>query len=196
MARNIEIKARLDAGPSGGIDALLARALAVADQPPESIAQDDTFFAAGSSGSSSGRLKLRVFGDGSAELISYRRPDVTGPKLSDHVRAPVADPAALRRALGHALGEAGRVVKHRTLLIVGRTRIHLDRVVGLGEFLELEVLLTDGEDAALGVAEAETLLALLGVRTDQLVSGAYVDLLRGAGAAPSSERTASTSASR
>ncbi len=195
MARNIEIKARLDSGTSGSIDALLPRALAIADGPPEAIAQDDTFFGVGSSGggggsssgksgAAGGRLKLRVFRDGSAELISYRRADAAGPKLSAYVRAPVADPAALRRILGHALGEAGRVVKQRTLIMAGRIRIHLDRVVGLGEFLELEVVLTEGEDAATGVAEAEALLAQLGIRADQLVSGAYVDLLREAQAAP------------
>ena len=33
----------------------------------------------------------------------------------------------------------------RTLLMAGRTRIHLDVVAGLGHFLELEVVLRDGE---------------------------------------------------
>lgn len=59
----------------------------------------------------------------------------------------------------------------------GRTRIHLDRVRGLGEFLELEVVLRDGESAELGVQEAHELMALLGVGDSQLIEGAYVDLL-------------------
>ncbi|HZT56537.1 MAG TPA: CYTH domain-containing protein, partial [Burkholderiaceae bacterium] len=66
---------------------------------------------------------------------------------------------------------------------VGRTRVHLDRVEGLGDFLELEVVLRDDESAADGVAEAHALLRRLRVDAAQLVSGAYVDLLRG-GAAP------------
>jgi len=69
------------------------------------------------------------------------------------------------------------VRKHRTLYLAGRTRIHLDRVEGLGEFLELEVVIADGEAPAAGAAEAEALLVRLGIDPDQLLTTAYVDLL-------------------
>ena len=167
MARNIEIKARV---PS--LDALHQRVRALADRGPELIAQDDTFFAC-----ASGRLKLRVFAPGHAELIAYTRPDASGPKASDYLITPVADPESLRATLSRALGGCGRVVKQRTLFLVGRTRVHLDRVDGLGEFLELEVVLTEGEDELHGVAEAHALLQQLQVDASQLVAGAYVDLL-------------------
>lgn len=167
MARNVEIKARVDS-----VDALLPLALACADGPPEYIAQDDTFFAC-----AHGRLKLRVFADGRGELIAYQRPDATGPKTSDYAITPVADPDALRATLARALGMTGRVIKQRTLLKIGRTRVHLDRVDGLGDFLELEVVLRDGESADDGVAEAHALLARLAIDATQLVRGAYVDLL-------------------
>jgi len=42
---------------------------------------------------------------------------------------------------------------------------------------ELEVVLRDGEPALLGVQEAETLMARLGIEPSQLVETAYVDLL-------------------
>jgi adenylate cyclase class IV len=167
MARNVEIKARIER-----IDALLPRALALADGPPESIAQDDTFFAC-----ATGRLKLRVFADGRGELIAYERADASGPKTSDYSLVPVADPDALRATLARALGITGRVVKHRTLLRVGRTRVHLDRVDGLGEFLELEVVLREGESADEGVAVAHALMQALRVGTSEWIAGAYVDLL-------------------
>ncbi|MEP7103042.1 MAG: class IV adenylate cyclase [Burkholderiales bacterium] len=170
MARNVEIKARIDS-----IDAVLPLALALADGPPEPIAQDDTFFPC-----AIGRLKLRVFGDGHGELIAYQRPDASGPKTSDYAITPVADPDAMRATLARALGLGGRVIKRRTLLLVGRTRVHLDRVEGLGDFMELEVVLRDGESADDGVAEAHALLRRLQIDPDRLVSGAYVDLLRGA----------------
>jgi len=58
---------------------------------------------------------------------------------------PTAAPDALREALTLAYGVIGRVRKVRTLFMAGRTRIHLDRVEGLGEFLELEVVLAEHE---------------------------------------------------
>lgn len=171
MARNVEVKARIDR-----IDALLARARALADGPEQRIEQDDTFFAC-----AHGRLKLRDFGDGRGELIHYQRADSEGPKLSDYVCAPSSDPAALREALTRAHGAAsvlGRVRKTRWLLMVGQTRVHLDRVEGLGDFMELEVVLRDHQAVADGEAIAEALLAQLGIGDHQRLAGAYLDLLR------------------
>ncbi len=167
MARNVEIKARIDS-----IEALLPAAATLADHGPEHMAQDDTFF-----GCLHGRLKLRVFADGRGELIAYERPDRSGPKTSDYRITPVPEPDALRETLRRALGVTGRVVKQRTLFLAGRTRVHLDRVDGLGDFLELEVVLREGEDEQDGIAEAQDLLARLNVQPSQLVCGAYLDLL-------------------
>lgn len=170
MARNIEIKARVD-----DIDALAAKAAAVADEGPVEIAQDDTFFRC-----ARGRLKLRAFSASEGELIFYRRADGAGPKESFYLRTPTADPETLREALTLAYGQAGRVRKQRRLYLVGRTRIHLDRVDGLGCFVELEVVLHAREAAADGVREAEALMARLGIARGQLIEGAYVDLLSAA----------------
>ena len=169
MARNIEIKARI-----ASVDALLPRARAIADGPEQVLEQDDTFFVC-----AHGRLKLREFADGRAELIHYQRADTAGPKLSDYVRVPVPvpDSAALREALARSNGVLGRVRKTRWLLLAGQTRIHLDRVEGLGDFLELEVVLHDEQREADGVAIAEALLAQLGVQGAQRLAGAYLDLL-------------------
>lgn len=166
MARNIEIKARIDS-----VEALLPRAQTLAEDPLQVIEQDDTFFAC-----ASGRLKLRDFGDGRGELIHYQRADSAGAKLSDYVRAETEDPATLREALARAQGVIGRVRKTRWLLLTDQTRIHLDRVEGLGDFLELEVVLRDGQSQAEGEAIAEALLARLGVAPSQRLAGAYLDL--------------------
>ena len=170
MARNIEIKARI-----GDLDALCARAAAIADQGPFEIAQDDTFFRC-----VQGRLKLRAFSAAAGELIFYRRADQGGPKESFYLRTATADPATLREALTLAYGQAGRVRKQRRLFLAGRTRIHLDRVEGLGCFVELEVVLQDDEAAESGVHEAQALMARLGIDASQLIEGAYVDLMRAA----------------
>jgi predicted adenylyl cyclase CyaB len=166
MARNIEIKARI-----ARVEAMLARAQSLADGPPVAIDQDDTFFAV-----AHGRLKLRRFADGSAELIQYHRPDDADAKASDYVRVPVADADALATALDRACGTIGRVRKRRLLLMAGQTRIHLDRVEGLGDFLELEVVLRDGQSDADGIAIAERLMAALDVAPTDRLAGAYLDL--------------------
>jgi predicted adenylyl cyclase CyaB len=174
MPANVEIKARI---PS--VDALLPLAQSLSDDKHlQRIHQDDSFFAV-----PHGRLKLRVFSDGTGELIHYHRPDATGPKLSDYVLVPVADPDSLREALTRACGLVGRVRKHRILVLVGPTRIHLDQVEGLGDFLELEVTLKPGQTEAEGTVIAHDLMARLGVQPQQLLEGAYLDLLHAQGSA-------------
>ncbi len=167
MPRNVEIKARI-----GSVESLAAKVALLADTGPTAIAQDDTFFHC-----AQGRLKLRVFADGHGELIAYERSDTSGPKLSDYVRAPVAEPAVLREALTRACGQRGRVIKQRTLYLIGATRVHLDVVEGLGHFMELEVVLRDEQTLAEGEALVQQLLGVLGIPTDQLLSQAYIDLL-------------------
>jgi predicted adenylyl cyclase CyaB len=167
VARNIEIKARIE-----DIEALAVRTRAIADQGPVEIFQDDTFFRC-----EAGRLKLRTFSENLGELIFYKRPDQAGPKESFYLISRTAEPKTLLAALTQAYGIVGRVRKRRTLYMVGRTRVHLDRVEGLGDFMELEVVLQDGEPASVGVEEAHRLMERLGVDGGQLVEGAYVDLM-------------------
>lgn len=167
MASNVEIKARLR-DPA----AVAARARRLAGAPPALIEQHDTFYRA-----ARGRLKLRRFPGGGGELIWYDRPDATGPKTSDYLLCRADDTAALDAVLARGLDPVGDVRKRRHLYLVGRTRVHLDEVAGLGDFLELEVVLAEGEDAAAGRAEADRLLAALGIAPDDLVAGAYIDLL-------------------
>ncbi len=179
MPRNIEIKARV-----ADLPALRTRARALATAPEQQLQQDDSFFVLPAG---RGRLKLRQFADGSAELIHYQRADDTGAKASDYVRVPQPDGDACREALARALGLLGRVRKQRTLLMVGRTRVHLDAVEGLGDFTELEVVLRDGEPDAAGAAEAESLMAALGLADAPRLAGAYLDLLDAAGPAAAAE---------
>ena len=167
MARNVEVKARVaDLAP------IEARAKSIASSAPTDIAQDDTFYRC-----ERGRLKLRRFADGHGELIHYQRADDTGAKVSDYVIAPTNDPAALHEALCRSNGMRGRVQKQRRLYLAGNTRIHLDRVEGLGNFVELEVVLREGETQEQGEATAHRILDHLGIEASQLVAGAYFDLL-------------------
>lgn len=173
MRRNVEIKARIES-----VESLLPRVAAISDRGPFEIDQDDTFFVC-----PNGRLKLREVSPSRGELIFYQRVDGAGPKESFYVLSPTSSPDSLRDLLSLACGQAGRVRKHRTLFLAGRTRLHLDRVEGLGDFLELEVVLEEGQPTEEGAREAEELLENLGIPRSQLVEGAYVDLLGGTGEA-------------
>ncbi|UCF10361.1 MAG: class IV adenylate cyclase [Candidatus Bipolaricaulota bacterium] len=165
--RNVEVKARIDDWES-----TRARVIAVAGQPIEKVRQRDIFFH-----TSRGRLKLRQLGPDRGQLIYYERPDATSATTSHYVIYETVAPAALREALRAALAERAVVSKERTLFLVGNTRIHLDRVEELGDFLELEVVLDPTDDEAGGRRTAADLLKRLGIRDDRLLDCAYVDLL-------------------
>lgn len=170
MARNIEIKAHV-----ADLNAVAAAAQRLGAEGPVEIIQDDSFFTC-----PNGRLKLRAFADGTGELIFYRRSDQAGPKESFYLRSRTPDPDVLRESLTLAYGTAGRVRKKRLLYMHGRTRIHLDDVQGLGAFVELEVVLRDGESTDDGVRDAHRLMEGLSIAGSQLIEGAYVDLLQAA----------------
>ena len=178
MPRNIEIKAHIQS-----VQSLIPKAASIADEGPIEIIQDDTFF-----NCENGRIKLRAFSKEVGELIFYRRADQHGPKESFYIRSPTSSPDTLREALSLAYGQAGRVQKHRILFLVGQTRVHLDTVKDLGHFLELEVVLEEGESTEQGIALAHSLMAKLGIEPSQLVEEAYVDLLAKRNAKPSTER--------
>jgi predicted adenylyl cyclase CyaB len=167
MARNIEIKARIES-----VESMAPKAAAIANAGPIEITQDDTFFRC-----EAGRLKLRTLSADNGELIFYRRANQHGPKESFYVRSSTSTPERLRESLSLAYGQVGRVRKQRTLFLVGRTRLHLDKVEELGHFLELEIPLAEGESAEVGVRAAKKIMQELGVESAQLIECAYVDLL-------------------
>ena len=76
-----------------------------------------------------------------------------------------------------AYGIRGIVRKTRYLYLVGQTRIHLDDVEGLGQFMELEVVLKEEQSNEEGQKIAEDLMSALGVERGDLIDGAYMDLL-------------------
>jgi len=75
----------------------------------------------------------------------------------------VADPELLPGVLSRALGVTHTAEKTRVLYLVGQTRVHLDSVDGLGDFLELEGVLRPGQNSAEGQAIAADLMQRLGI---------------------------------
>jgi predicted adenylyl cyclase CyaB len=167
MARNVEIKARVP-----GLDAIREKARSRASSAAEFLQQTDMFFEV-----PQGRLKVREFADGTGELIAYHRPNDRGPKESVYSRSPCQNAKALSQTLGKVLAVRGAVVKRREVIMLGRTRVHLDEVEGLGSFVELEVVLRECESVECGRLEADELLRVLDIPRHALIAEAYIDLL-------------------
>ena len=173
MPANVEIKARVP-----DLMAIRGRVESIADGPAEILDQEDVFFAVPDSFAvPDGRLKLRVLGPNDGELILYHRADGAGPKVSHYRIAPTSEPAVLREILTRILPTLAVVRKRRWFYRVGQTRVHLDQVAGLGEFVELEVVLSASQPAEEGMAIAWALMTRLDIAEPQWVDRAYVDLL-------------------
>jgi len=72
----------------------------------------------------------------------------------------------------------GTVKKVRRLYKVGQTRIHLDDVENLGKFVELEVVMTPEQSVSDAEHIASLLMQKLEIGEHELISGAYLDMLR------------------
>jgi len=175
MARNVEVKAR-----ARDLEAVRERVDQLSNGPGTLLEQEDVFFRV-----PKGRLKLRLQDAGRGQLIFYERPDCPGPKQCTYWLAGTDDPEGLRKVLSHAMDVVGTVRKHRTLYMVGQSRVHLDEVEGLGCFVEIEVVLREDQSSEQGVAAARELMRSLGIREDDLVEGAYLDLLHARRGEPS-----------
>jgi len=183
MPANLELKARC-----ADLDAARARAKAVATAWLGLDEQTDTYFrttasearseAEPSGGAGVGRLKLRESSLSGAQLIPYLRPDQPAARRSDYVVIPVPEPARTRELLASLLGVHRVVRKRREIALYQNVRIHLDRVDGLGDFVELEAV-WDG--SAAGEAEQRAKLAFLreqlAIRDADLVAVSYEGLL-------------------
>ncbi|WP_044349314.1 class IV adenylate cyclase [Dethiosulfatarculus sandiegensis] len=167
MARNIEIKASIS-----DLAYCDRKAKILAGTEPEIIKQEDIFF-----NCEKGKLKLRIFSKENGLLIFYNRPEATGPKTSEYYLSSTQEPHCLLDVLERAYGSCGKVKKIRKLYMIGRTRVHLDKVENLGNFLEFEVILQDGEEVIEGEKEAKQLMEAFNISETDLLSGAYIDMM-------------------
>jgi len=134
--------------------------------------QTDTYFNVGT-----GRLKLR---EGNIEncLIQYNRPDHAAPKQSNYTLVPVEAGSALKTALEKSLGVLAVVEKVRDIFYVANIKIHLDSVVGLGLFIEIEAR-DEEESIPLETLheQCKRLSSHFGILDGDLITNSYSDML-------------------
>ena len=168
--RNIEVKAtcadRSDARRAAR--RLGARRVGV-------LVQTDTYFHV-----RTGRLKLREIVRGerhAAELIWYRRANRASARPSDYLLIPITRPAELSAVLAAALGVRAVVRKRRELWMFRNVRIHLDAVEGLGDFIELEAVVSHRDDEATSRRRLAAVASGMKIEPEHQVSGSYGDFI-------------------
>lgn len=174
IARNLELKVE------AGADALTAIRTVLTDQETDPVGvqdQEDIYFTA-----PEGRLKLRTIRSDDAErrseLVAYQRGDIDGSRWSSYRILPMAadQGALLITMLELVMPVWVRVRKRREIFLIGATRIHLDTVDGLGEFVELETVISDQSQAD-AEREHHEVIAMLRLRRFPAVAGSYSALL-------------------
>lgn len=125
-----------------------------------------------------GRLKLR---DGNIEkaLISYNRPNQSGPKVSDYVLHQCPENIdTLRKCLTHSLGVLVDVKKMRAIFYVKNVKIHLDQIDELGQFVEIEARdETDTVPEAVLLEQCQYFMQKFNVKEEDLIQVSYSDML-------------------
>jgi predicted adenylyl cyclase CyaB len=173
VAANVETKVHCD-----DLAAMAAKLRLAGARSAGLIEQTDTYFRVVGA-----RLKLREYtehppGESSAsaaELIRYERANIAGARVSQYERTRVEDPRACRAELGARHGIRAVVTKRRDLWLLGSTRIHLDRVEGLGRFVELETIVTARNQEAACLEHAR-ISRLLGIEPEHAIGESYGDL--------------------
>jgi adenylate cyclase class 2 len=124
-----------------------------------------------------GRLKLRL-GNIEKSLIYYQRPDQAGPKQSDVLLYPVESGHELLDVLKASLGVKVVVDKIREIYFLDNVKFHIDTVQGLGDFVEIEAIDSDGSIGRERLREqCQYYLNALDIKPSDLVEVSYSDLL-------------------
>ena len=165
MSRNLEIKASV---PS--LRFALAVSKRIRARRAGMLRQTDTYFNV-----TKGRLKLREVNGREFELIYYERFNRKGSRFSDYFIVPLQEPAVMRHMCSSLFGVKATVRKHRILFLYKNARIHLDRVKGLGSFIEFEVIVRKGKVQARQLMDF--LVLEFGIARKSCIAGSYVDLL-------------------
>jgi adenylate cyclase class 2 len=138
--------------------------------------QRDTYFNV-----PTGRLKLREEEDGASHLISYLRADETEERLSRYRIIEIEDAEGLKAALSESIGLRAVVSKRRRLFLWRDVRIHLDRVDGLGAFLEFEAVAPEHSDLAGERRKVRHLRGAFAIGAEDLIDRSYSDLILATG---------------
>ncbi len=134
--------------------------------------QRDTYFKV-----KKGRLKLRE-GNIENNLIFYQRENESRPKSSHFQLMPVEHPEMLSHILSQTIGVLVVVDKQREIYYIDNVKFHIDKVEGLGSFIEIEAgnVLADLAESELR-KQCENYMSELKINSTDLIHHSYSDML-------------------
>lgn len=124
-----------------------------------------------------GRLKLR---EGNIEhaLIQYHRDNLAGAKESSVVLYKHKPNPALKQILTLQFGVLKVVDKQRKIYFIDHVKFHFDQVLGLGEFMEVEVINENNRFTMEELqAECKRWIGFFDILPEQFVETSYSDLV-------------------
>lgn len=134
--------------------------------------QIDTYF-----NCQNGRLKLRE-GNIEHHLIHYDREDKAMSKRSLVTLYRPQPDSALKDILTKSLGILVVVDKKREIYFIDNVKFHLDTVIGLGSFVEIEAIDNTGDIGQQKLRQqCEDNIKLFGIQSDDLIEFSYSDML-------------------
>ncbi|MEZ4689923.1 MAG: class IV adenylate cyclase [Ignavibacteria bacterium] len=122
-----------------------------------------------------GRLKLRIINEKEGNLILYDRAEKKGKRISHYTISGTKDFRELEYILTRQFDILIKVIKKREIYILNNVRVHLDKVSGLGNFLEIEIIYSDLLKAKKQMAQLTDLLKL---DETKFIKNSYSDLLK------------------
>lgn len=178
MATNLEFKAQCQS-----LEDLYPRLTELNAKHRETVYQIDTYFRMLIDEDTSipkdckPRLKLREIEEaGEGWLIYYERPNQHKSRYSQYHLSKTDEPSTLKTLLTAALGIETIIKKQREIWMFKNTRIHLDTVDGLGQYIELETVFK-GQTEAEAIAEHQHVKNRLHLDAATPIAVSYSDLI-------------------
>ena len=166
MAKNLEYKVQYES-----LERILPKLKILGATHRETIHQVDTYF-----NCPKGRLKLRETDDSDESwLIYYERPNEMFSRYSLYQLCKITEGSSLRELLTAALRVKTVVKKDRSIWMYKNTRIHLDTVVDLGEYVELETVF-QGQTETDAIAEHDHVKHTLELNLAEPIAVSYSDM--------------------
>lgn len=168
MKKNLEIKVALE-----DFEGILQNLASLEVKESGVLYQIDKYFLIGKK-----RLKLRNT-NGESQLIYYSRPDIQGSRLSKYYVFTFTNQqeVVIEKILSIFFAVKAVVSKKRILYLYKHTRIHLDEVENLGNFLELETVFDKKKPQYDFYHEHNAIIDTLGLSRYKKIKSSYSDFI-------------------